>query len=441
MSTEFLFTKIIPNGFPKGSIIIIAGEPGTGKTTLASLIALNEIKRGKKVLFLSLNEPRNDYFKTVEKFGWNLDSPNFKFIDLFTVSKGALATQIKLITEEIMKFKPNLIVIDSITALTLLMGPELVRSFLHTSLGTIVKSIGAVALLIAEKPVGKEGLGFGVEEFVVDGIIILRCIKYGEYYRRVFEVMKMRRRNILKPQYEYTITSKGIEFFEVPNLERTESISREKITTGIDKLDELLDGGFYRGSITIIAGQTGTGKTSFGLHSAYANALNGQKTIFITFEESVGDILRAMDCYGMNYDSVSNRMIILSIIPESESPISIFVKLKEIIEKERPFVLVIDSYSALEDRMDPKELSKAIRYLQLLVKNHQVATIFTMNIDKINRLPLIKISTFADNIIYLGYDINSKISRKMIILKSRASNHSRKVHKYEITSKGVEIYD
>ncbi|ADB58414.1 ATPase domain-containing protein [Archaeoglobus profundus] len=442
-STDYLLTRIIPGGFPRGSMILIAGEPGTGKTTLVSAIAINEIKKGKKVLFVSLNEPKEDYFGTIEGFGWEIDESKFKFVDLFTVGREALEAQLKLITEEIFNFKPDLIVIDSITALTSLMSPDAVRSFLHASLGTLVKSIGAVALLVAEKPMGKEELGFGVEEFVVDGVIILRYIKYGEHYRRVMEIPKMRRRKIEKPQYEYAITDKGIELFEVPELERTEVVTRERVTTGIAKLDVLTDGGFYKGSITVIAGQTGTGKTTFGLHFVYTNALRGHRAVFVTLEESVGDILRSMNNYGMKYESVKDRLNIISIVPESESPVSIFVKLKEIIENEKPVALVIDSYTALEEHMDRVELSKMVRYLQLAVKNNQIATILTMNMEGgIECLPPTGLSTLADNIILLGYDFeDGRMVKKMLILKSRASNHARKIYKFDITSKGVEISD
>lgn len=441
MSLDYLFKEIIPNGFPRGSMILLAGEPGTGKTTFASLIAHDEIRRGGRVLFVSLNEPREDFYKTVERFGWDFRTENFKFIDLFTVGKDALPTQIKLIVEEVVKFKPSLIIIDSITALTYAMDPGTVRSFLHASLGSVVKSSGITAILIAEKPMGREELGYGVEEFVVDGVIVLRYIKCDEHYRRVLEVVKMRRRKITKPQYEYAITDRGLVFFEVPRLERVESVSREKITTGIAKLDALMDGGIYRGSITVIAGQTGTGKTTFGLHTAYSNASKGNKAVFVTFEESVGSVLRMMECYGMEYDSVKENLKIVSIVPESESPVSIFVKLKDIVEREKPAVLILDSYTALEENMNSIELSKMMRYLQLLVKVNQIATILTMNVESGN-LPTTGLSTLADNIILLTYDLKEdEVWRKILILKSRASNHSRKIHRYDITSKGVVIHD
>ncbi len=439
MGIEYFYERIVPNGFPKGSMILISGEPGTGKTIFSSAIAFHELKKGKKVLYISFNETKEDFMRTISKFGWKFDE-NFKYVDLFAVGKDALNAQMKLIIEEFLKFKPDLLVIDSITALTSLIGHEYVRSFLHTSLGTLIKKNQAVALLIAEKPFGVESLGVGVEEFVVDGVIILRFLKYGEHYRRVLEIPKMRRRKIEKPQYEYTITENGITFFDVPELKRKEEVVMEKVTTGIDILDALMDGGVYRGSVTVIAGQTGTGKTTFGLHFTYANALRGYKSLFVTFEESVENILKAMSNYGMDYDLVKDRMRIEAIVPESCSPVSIFIKLKDIIEHERPIAMFIDSFSAIEENMNKDELKKMIRYLQLTVKSLKIATMMTVNVDFNNVFPTTGLSTLADNMIILKYDFNgNELSRKLLILKSRSSNHSRKIHRFDITSKGVVI--
>jgi len=442
-SIEFMFSRIIPNGFPSGSMILIVGEPGTGKTILTSAIAKYELDRGKRVLFVSLNEPKEDYMRTIEKFGWSFDESRFKFIDLFAVGKDAFDAQVKLMIEEFVIFNPDLIIIDSITALTSLIDPEYVRSFLHASLGSLIKKKGSVALLIAEKPIGKEEIGFGVEEFVVDGVMVLRYVKYGEHYRRVLEIPKMRRRKIEKPQYEYTITNNGIEFFEIPVLKSVEEIWLEKVTTGIPKLDQIMDGGVYRGSVTVIAGNTGTGKTTFGIHFTFSNALKGQKSVFITFEESVESILRAMRNYGMEFNDVKNNLIIRSLIPESESPINVFVKLKEIVEREKPIAMFIDSYNSLENNMDESELSKMIRYLQLMIREKGIATMITLNVDgRTTDLPKTGLSTLADNMIMLSYDFeDGEMVRRLLVLKSRASNHSKRIYRFEITSNGVEIHD
>jgi len=442
MSLEFFYKEIVEGGFPPGAVVIIAGEPGTGKTIFASSIVYDALKNGKKAIYVSFNEPREDYFRCMKSLGMDFeDFESFKFVDVFTVSREALDTQIELIIKEIVDFKPDFIVLDSISALTQLMKPEEVRSFLHSALARFTKSIGAVTLLIAEKPFEVEGLGYGVEEFVADGVIILRYLKYGEHERRVLEIPKMRQRRIKKPQYEYTITEKGIVFFDIPELERAEEISFEKVTTGLRELDEITNGGYYRGSITIIAGHTGTGKTTFGLHFVYKNALEGKKAVFITFEESLSSIIRAAKSYGMDLDIVKDRLIIKDWIPESLSPVYFFAKIKELIEEEKPDVLFIDSMSSLQEHMNKEELGKMIRYLQLMVKRLGIAACLTLNVGSdFATLPYTGLSTLADNIIFLKYEFGDEVRNKLVVLKTRGSKHSKRIYSYEITDRGVRIY-
>ncbi len=441
MTLDFFRRRIIGGDFPEGSIILVAGEPGTGKTIFVSSYVYEELKKGKRVLFISLNETKEDYYSNMKKLGMNFDVENFKFVDLFTVTREAIDAQLNLIYEEIERFKPDIIVVDSITAITSVIGPEEVRAFLHVSLGKYVKSLGSTAILIAEKPTGREGLGFGVEEFVVDGLIILRYIKYGEHYRRVLEIPKMRGRKIEKPQYEYAITDKGIVFFDIPELERTEDLTFERVSTGIEKFDEMVGGGYLKGSITILAGHTGTGKTTFGLHFVYENALKGKKAVFLSFEESVENILRAMKEYGMDYNAVKDNLVIESMVPEAHSPVTFFVKIMELIDKVKPDVMFIDSFSSIQEHMDEEEMRKMVRYLQLTVKKYGIALCATLNVGgSLKDIPATNLSTLADNLIFLWYDIDGgEISRRMLVIKSRASNHSRKIYSFEIADRGIVI--
>ena len=441
MTLKFFKEEIVPGGFPEGSLVLLVGEPGTGKTIFAATYSYEEIKKGRKVLFVSLNETSSDFHANMEKLGMKFDNENFRYIDLFTVSKDAIEAQLEVIYKEIENFKPNLIVIDSITAITSAIGFENVRAFLHGSIGRFVKAFGSTAILIAEKPVGKEELGFGVEEFVADGVLVFRYIKYGEHYRRVLEIPKMRGKRIRKPQYEYTITDRGIIFLEVPRLERKEELVFEKISSGVEKLDEILNGGFYKGSITLIAGHTGTGKTTMGIFFTYKNAAEGRRAVFLSFEESESSILRAMRNYGLNYEEVKDNLIVESLIPEAHSPVEFFVKISQIIEDVQPEVVFIDSFSSIQEHMDKEELRKMIRYLQLTVKRKKIALCTTLNLaGDMKSLPATNLSTLADNIILLWTEIKEEVmSRKLLILKTRASNHSRKVYSYEITNRGIEI--
>ena len=447
---EYFDEYILRDGFPEGSLILVAGEPGAGKTIFAATFLYNGAKKfGEKGVYISLAETKKEFYESMRGLGMDFEELEnrglFKFIDLVTVGGEALDKELGLVIEELANFQPKRIVLDSISVFAQPLGIEKTRILLHTMLGRFVKAQNAIALLIAEKPVGAEKIGYGVEEFVVDGVLILRYESFGEVTRRVMEIPKMRRRSLEKAHYEYVITSRGIEFLAIPELKREEiEYTTEKITTGIDKLDEMLNGGIYKGSSVLLVGMTGTGKSTFALHFAVANALQGRKAVYISFEEPMDQIIRAAKNYGMPIEeAMKENLKVFTWVPESRTPVYTFLKIREIIEEFKPEVLVIDSLTSLRQHMDEKELTKMLRYLGLLTKANRTTTYFTLNEETdFEVVPFTGASTMMDVIIGLKYQVqDGNIKRRMAVVKARASNHSREIRRYEITDRGVEIYE
>ncbi|MCD6371978.1 MAG: AAA family ATPase [Thermococcus sp.] len=447
---EYFDEYILRDGFPEGSLILVAGEPGAGKTIFAATFLYNGAKKfGEKGVYISLAETKKEFYESMRGLGMDFEELEnrglFKFIDLVTVGGEALDKELGLVIEELANFQPKRIVLDSISVFAQPLGIEKTRILLHTMLGRFVKAQNAIALLIAEKPAGAEKIGYGVEEFVVDGVLILRYESFGEVTRRVMEIPKMRRRSLEKAHYEYVITSRGIEFLAIPELKREEiEYTTEKITTGIDKLDEMLNGGIYKGSSVLLVGMTGTGKSTFALHFAVANALQGRKAVYISFEEPMDQIIRAAKNYGMPIEeAMKENLKVFTWVPESRTPVYTFLKIREIIEEFKPEVLVIDSLTSLRQHMDEKELTKMLRYLGLLTKANRTTTYFTLNEETdFEVVPFTGASTMMDVIIGLKYQVqDGNIKRRMAVVKARASNHSREIRRYEITDRGVEIYE
>lgn len=441
---------ILKNGFPDGSLILVAGEPGAGKTIFSATFVYNGAKKfGEKGIYISLAETKKEFYESMKQLGMNFEELEnkglFKFVDLVTVREETIKKEIELLMNEIIKFQPKRIVVDSISVFAQVLGVEGTRVFLHTMLGRFIKAYNSTALLIAEKAIGAEKIGYGIEEFVVDGVIVLRYQSFGEVTRRVMEIPKMRRKSIEKPHYEYVITQNGIEFLAVPELMREEmEYTLEKVTTGIEKLDQMLDGGLYRGANVLIVGMTGTGKTTFSLHFAVANAIQGRRVAYLAFEEPMDQLIRATKNYGMPIEeALRSNLKIFTWVPESKTPVYTFLKIKKIIEEFKPEALVVDSLTALRQHMDEKELVKMIRYLNLLTKANRITAYFTLNEEtNFEVVPFTGASTMVDVIIGLRYQLNNEdIERKMAIVKARGSDHSRKIHRYEITNRGVEIYE
>lgn len=447
---KFLDDEILDGGFPKGFLIMIAGEPGTGKTILTSQILYNGMEKyNEKAIFISFAETKDDFMGEMAALGMDFkkyeDAGIFKYIDLFTISPDAIEHEIELIMKEIIAFHPKRIAIDSITSLAQIIGTTKTRAFLHTTLGRFIKALGAVCFLITEKPIGKTLLGFGVEEFVADGVILLKHIKINEIFRRIFTIRKMRKKNIKRSQYEFVITEKGIVFLSLPELIRSpKESSLSRVTTGIENLDSYLSGGPFSNSITLIAGVPGSGKTTFCLHFALSNALNGKKTVYFSFDEQLGDLLRAARNYGFKIDKVlGNNLKIYCWLPEAFTPVHFFMKINNIIEEEKPEILILDSLTSAKRYMEPPELQKLIRYIQLAIKSNNIATYITLQVEKnhFSKVSQAAENTISDNVIFLFYDIKeNRMKRKMMIVKTRASAHEKSIIDYDITSKGVVLY-
>ncbi|WP_367884019.1 RAD55 family ATPase [Thermococcus sp. JCM 11816] len=342
--------KALNGGFSRGSTILLAGNPGSGKTHLAIHVLYNNMRRGglKGGVYVSFAETKKQFYRNALQSGIDLSKMEggvnlFRFYDMLTVPKDELEGMIAFLIDDIVEFKPDIIVFDSVTVFGQMFGEEYLRSFLHSIIGRLVNAFDALAILIDEIPYGEKRVGFGLEEFVVDGVIVLELERMGEVIRRYLTIPKMRGRPLKRAAYEYVITDRGLEVLAIPELEFTESEApKSRLKTGILGLDELLGGGLYEGSITLIAGPTGgSGKTILALNLASNLSKSGKKVLYIAYEESLAALRDTLEKLGLE-----ENFRIVSMVPEGRTPVEYYALIKDLIEKEGFDVLVIDSLSA-----------------------------------------------------------------------------------------------
>ena len=205
--------KLIEGGFIKGSTNLVSGGAGTGKTILCVQFVLEGLQRGETCMFITLEQRPEDIIKDVVRFGWDLK----KYVQtkklFLTYEDPFQVTDITSpLLDKIQEHKVTRVVIDSTAVLgSYLKDPFDVRKQLFKLLAGL-KEIGVTSLLTSELPEDSRTLArFGVEEFVVDGLIILHYLGVGEANYNNLEVRKMRRTNHARGTFQLEFTKNGIK--------------------------------------------------------------------------------------------------------------------------------------------------------------------------------------------------------------------------------------
>jgi circadian clock protein KaiC len=176
---------MIEGGFLKGSLILVAGNPGTGKSVFsAHFIYRGAVDYGEKGVYVTFAERKRDFIDYMRRFGMDFEGLEkkgmVKILDMLTVKDASISDMFNIIVEEILHLNAKRLVIDSFSAMAQAFKEKIeARIILHTVLGKITKSTGCTTLLIVEIPYGQQSMGLGIEEFVADGIILLKRSREG----------------------------------------------------------------------------------------------------------------------------------------------------------------------------------------------------------------------------------------------------------------------
>jgi circadian clock protein KaiC len=367
----------------------------------------------------------------------------FKFMDMVTM-RGEDA--LKIVTEKIVKttseLKAKRLVIDSLSALLQTMGVAETRIFLHTVLGKVTKSLDVTAVAIGEIPYGEGKTGLGVEEFVADGVIFLTHMGTAGSENRRLTIAKMRGTPLDRATFEYLIDKRygGVGVVVLPKRVEMPAASEQKLSTGVEGLDKITHGGVFRGSVTLVEGATGIGKTTLCLQFLAANALKGEKALYVSYEEPVGQIKRTMRSVGLEPQKLGDKFIIDYYVPEALTPLHYHMLLREMLDLHVPTVVALDSITAMQRLLSKQDFNFFLRYLQLLSKQRGLTVFLTSTYGTVEANKATEVSTLADNIVILRYfEIKDTMGREILILKTRGSAHEKKAVPFEITGSGINV--
>ena len=450
---------IAKGGLPKGRTTLISGTAGSGKTVFGVHFLAAGIELGEPGVFVTFEEAASDIKKNMQSFGWDLaqweEEGKLAFVDaspdphIDTVESGGfdLGALVARIANAVKKVKATRVAVDSLGAVfSQFSDQNMVRGELFR-IASALKSMGVTAILTAERvddhgPVAR----FGVEEFIADNVMILRNALEDETRRRTIEILKFRGCDHQKGEYPFTIVPHG-GVIVIPLSAMTLSMksSDVRISSGNAQLDEMCGGGFFRDSVTLVSGATGTGKTLTVAQFLQGGTTSGEKCLLLAFEESRDQLVRNARGWGFDFEKMERDGLLKVVCdyPDVSGLEDWLVTIQAIINDFKPQRMALDSLSALENVGTVKAFREFVIGLTSFIKHQEITGVFTSTTGSLmggDSITESHISTLTDSIILLRYvEMFGDMKRGLTVLKMRGSWHDKAIREFTIDKGGMRL--
>ena len=445
--------EVLGGGLPEFSFNLIAGPPGSGKTTLAHQIMFALATRKRPALYFTvLGEPPLKMLRYQQQFDF-FDSEQVnstvRFINLAddTVS-GDLDRVLLRIVAEVQAHGPALVFVDSFRSV-MLANPAEARSCMGLQdfiqrLGMLMTSWQATTFLIGEYMTETEPNPVFT---VADGLIWLRQSQHSNSVVRKMEIVKMRGRRTLPGLHTFRIGSAGIEVFApVAASGPTATVSAPRadirLKMGIPPLDEMMGGGLPRGYPLLVAGPSGAGKSILASAFLVEGARAGETGVIAAFEQrsnsarghALADLIAA------------GRIGVLDTCAPDLSVEEIARLLITEIQRLKASRVVIDSLSGFELALAPtfrEDYREALARLVSSLAATGVSVLMTSELE--DRYTDLRFSPYGtafmtDAIIVQRYiEVESRLQRVLAVVKVRGSEHSNELRLFHIDADGIKI--
>ena len=445
--------EILGGGIPAGSVTVVAGEPGSGKSVFTLQALFHHARQGKKCLyFTTLSEPALKVIRYMQLFSFfdaDLVEDRIVFIDLgSTLRRGGVEQALAQMIQRVENEEPVFVAIDSFKAIhDLLPGNGQGRAFVY-DLSVAMAGWGATTLLVGEYTLGD--IGVAPEFAIADGIVRLTTERQALTMSRQFEILKLRGANYVTGRHFFEMSADGLTFYprvRGPEMHREPPVDlADRVVTGVAGLDALLRGGLPRASATMIEGGTGTGKTLVGLHFLLEGARRGEPGILFTLEETPEQIRAIAQNFGWNLAPLEaqGRLHISYTSPVELSADRFLAEAQRQIRNVGARHAVIDSLSSMSLGVPSQHRFRELVYA--LTKHFRAAGVtplMTMEVAELlgtAQLTGYGVSSTADNLILLRYvEVDGRLERAVSVLKARGTGHVTELRRFRIDDHGAHV--
>jgi circadian clock protein KaiC len=449
--------EVTGGGIPKGRPTLVCGGAGCGKTLLAMEFLVHAAKDlGEAGVFMSFEESTQDLVQNFASTGFDLnDLVARQLIDLdqVLIDRGVetagdydlegLFIRLGLAIDSI---GAKRVVLDSLgTLFTGLFNDTVLRSELRR-LFHFLKEKGVTTIVTGEQ--GDRTLTrYGLEEYVADCVIFLNHTVSEQIATRRLRVVKYRGSSHGTNDYPFLIGDNGISVMPISSLSLDHPVSEERISSGVQRLDQMLGGkGYFRGSSILITGTAGVGKSSLAAHFVDAACRRGERSLYFAFEESRDQIIRNMRSIGINLKQwVQQGLLEFRNCRPTMYGLEMHLEtLQNAVDSFSPSVVVVDPISNLVATASLLEVKSMLSRLVDYLKTKGV-TAFCTNLSfggESQEQTDVGMSSLMDTWLLLQVmDGAGERNRGLYILKSRGMEHSNQIREFCLTSSGVQLRD
>lgn len=449
--------EITSGGLPRGRPTLVAGAAGSGKTLLAMEFLVRGIRDfNEPGVFMAFEETTQELTSNVASLGFDLkdmvdrgqlalDYVRVERHEIEETGEYSLDGLFVRLASMIDEVGAKRVVIDTIEVLfSGLTNEGIVRAELRR-LFAWLKDKGVTTIITGEKGDGTL-TRHGLEEYVSDCVIFLDHRVADQIATRHLRIVKYRGSGHGTNEYPTMIDEHGLSILPISSLGLDYPVSNERVSAGVERLDTMLGGGYYRASSILVSGGAGTGKSS--LAAAFANDVcrRGSRCLYISYEEAPAQIMRNMTSIGYHLDRwVRKDSLRFHAVRSTCCGLEQHLgTMHELIAAFKPTAVVIDP----------------ITNLQVISKGNQAKIMLTRIIDYLKNLGItalmtsltggghtneqseVDISSLIDTWLLLrNVEDAAERNRLLFIFKSRGMAHSNQVREFLLTNDGIELRD
>ena len=447
--------EITGGGLPRGRSTLVTGGAGTGKTLLGvQFLVAGAREYGEPGVLVTFEESAEKVAANVASLGFDLGElqrdgllviHSFRTdpMEVQEIGEFDFGPLSLLLDDAIKRIGASRVVIDSIELLFVAFREQ---AIVRAELGRLFRWLedrGVTSIVTGERGENDALTRHGIEEYVSDCVIALDHRSENDVSTRRLQVVKYRGSAHETNEFPFLISSRGFTVLPITSVVMEYTASGERISTGVPRLDTMLSGGLFRGSMVLVSGGAGTGKSTLGAHLIDATCARGERALLVLYEESGGEVIRNMGSVGLDLGRwvEAGLLRIWAARPSAFGLETHLTILARLLDEHDPAVAVLDGIASLARQSSHGEAASMVARQVHMLKQRGITAMAT-TLGHEGEASVLGVSSLVDTWLAVrNAESDGERNRLLFVLKSRGTSHSNQVREFVLTDDGVELVD